>query len=251
VTNTSVLILAGQREGVVDPLCAEAGVERKAVIPINGRPMIDYVLSALDGAGLSKPYWVSGFDADYDARLTQSSSAPGPAGSALMAFKEGIPTPAMMTTCDHPLLTTEMLNYFVNQSAQSDMDFTIGLAEKSVIQPVYPNTKRTYLKFKDNSVSGCNLFYIANAKGWEAIRFWEHAQHHRKNPLKLASKFGMGIFFRYLLGQLTLEGAFKYASKRMNIKAKPILLPFAEAAIDVDKPSDKVLVEGILKRRPT
>jgi len=37
----SVLILAGQREGVVDPLCEAAGVERKAIIPINGKPMID------------------------------------------------------------------------------------------------------------------------------------------------------------------------------------------------------------------
>ena len=36
----SVLILAGQREGVVDPLCADAEVKRKALVPINGRPMI-------------------------------------------------------------------------------------------------------------------------------------------------------------------------------------------------------------------
>jgi hypothetical protein len=28
-----------------------------------------------------------------------------------------------------------------------------------------------------------------------------------------------------------------------------VILPFAEAATDVDKPSDHVLVEGILKRR--
>ena len=39
----SVLILAGQREGIVDPLCAEAGVERKAILPINGKPMVNYV----------------------------------------------------------------------------------------------------------------------------------------------------------------------------------------------------------------
>lgn len=249
MTKTSVLILAGQRDGVVDPLCAEAGLDRKAIIPINGQPMIDYVLKALDGAGLHQPYWVSGFDAAYDKRLAQSPSAPGPAGSALAALSEGIPTPVVMTTCDHPLLTPEMVQTFASESAKSGMDFTVGLAEKSVIQPAYPDVKRTYLTFKDKSVSGCNLFYIANDKGLEAIRFWEHAQHHRKNPLKLASKFGMGIFFRYLFGQLTLDDAFKYASKRMNIKAKPILLPFAEAAIDVDKLSDKVLVEEILRRR--
>lgn len=247
--DVSVLILAGQREGVIDPLCAEAGIERKAVLPINGRPMIDYVLGALRAAGLRRPFHISGFGADYNADLAQSPSAPGPAGSALASVEAGIETPILLTTCDHPLLTEAMVRAFVKGAKESGADFCVGLAEKSVIDPAYPHVKRTYLKFKDTSTSGCNLFYIANNKGIEAIRFWQTAQHHRKNPLKLAGQFGIAIFVRYLFGQLTLDGAFKYASKKMKIDARPVLLPFAEAAIDVDKPSDKVLVEEILDAR--
>ena len=37
--------------------------------------------------------------------------------------------------------------------------------------------------------------------------------------------------------------------ERLGLTAKPILLPFAEAAIDVDKPSDLELAETILKQR--
>jgi len=247
--DVSVLILAGQREGVVDPLCAAAGIERKAVLPINGRPMIDYVLDALRNAGLKRPFHVSGFGAEYNMELAQSPSAAGPAGSALAALEAGITTPVLLTTCDHPLLTADMVDAFISGARDSRADFCVGLAEKSIIDPAYPHVKRTYLNFKDTSTSGCNLFYIANDAGLAAIRFWQSAQHHRKNPLKLASQFGVGIFFRYLFGQLTLDGAFKYASKRMKISAKPVLLPFAEAAIDVDKPSDKTLVEEILKAR--
>lgn len=246
---TAVLILAGQREGVVDALCADAGVERKAVIPLNGKPMIDYVLDALDTADVNMPYFVSGFDAAYDARLTQSPSAPGPAGSALAALEAGIPNPVLITTCDHPLLTPEMVTTFIDAAQKSGAEFCVGLAEKSVIQPAYPDVKRTYLKFADISVSGCNLFYISSTRGLEAIRFWQRAQHFRKRPLRLAASVGWGILFKYISGGLTLEGAFSYASKRLNITARPILLPFAEAAIDVDKPSDKVLVEQILKAR--
>ena len=94
----SVLILAGQREGVVDPLCEAAGVERKAIIPINGKPMIDYVLDALTSAKLKAPFHVSEFDAAYDSRLTQSPSAPGPAGSAYAALTDDISFPCLMTT---------------------------------------------------------------------------------------------------------------------------------------------------------
>lgn len=247
--SVSVLILAGQREGVVDPLCAEAGVERKAVIPINGRPMIDYVLDALEAADIDTPYHVSGFDADYDKRLVQSPCAPGPAGSALAALEGGIQLPALLTTCDHPLLTPDMITTFLKGAQNCDADFCVGLATRDIIQPAYPNVKRTYLKFNDLSVSGCNLFYIANSNGLEAIRFWRQAQHYRKRPIRLASSIGIGVLLRYITGRLSLNGAFDYAARRIGITAKPVILPFAEAAIDVDKPSDKALVERIIKAR--
>lgn len=245
----SVLILAGQREGIIDPLCEDAGVSRKALIPIQGKPMIDYVIDALSAADLSAPFHVSGLDAKHDTRLTQSPSAPGPAGSALIALEAGIELPALITTCDHALLTKEMLAHFLTQAQSSGADFCIGLADRAVIQPAYPHVKRTYLKFADRSVSGCNLFYIANDKGLNAIKFWRRAQQYRKRPIRLAASVGVGILLRYITGRLTLDGAFKYASKRLSIKAKPILIPIADAAIDVDKPSDKQLVEQILRDR--
>jgi len=244
--SVSVLILAGQRDGVVDQLCEQAGIARKAVIPINGRPMIDYVLEALESAGLKTPYHVSGFDAAYDKRLLQSPSGAGPADSAATALKSGIMLPCIMTTADHPLLSETMLIHFLKHSEQTEADFCVGLAEKKIIQPAYPNVKRTYLKFSDRSVSGCNLFYIKNEKGLKAIEFWKQAQHLRKQPLKLARRLGWGVLLSYLFGRLSLEGAFDYASKTLGIAAKPVLIPIAEAAIDVDKPSDKVLVEAIL-----
>jgi len=52
MSSVSVLILAGQRAGVVDPLCAASGQARKALIPILGRPMLLYVLDALSAAKL-------------------------------------------------------------------------------------------------------------------------------------------------------------------------------------------------------
>lgn len=244
-----VLILAGQREGVVDPLCGDAGIERKALLPLCGRPMIDYVLDALSVAGMARPFHVSGFDARYDPRLTQSPSAPGPAGSALSAIEAGIDMPMLLTTADHPLLTDEMLRVFITGAQEIGADFCVGLAPKTVIQPAYPDVKRTYLNFSDQSVSGCNLFYIANADGIEAIRFWQAAQHDRKKPWKLALRFGLGTLLKYAVGRLSLEAAFDHASKKIGITARPVIIPIAEAAIDVDKPSDKVLVEQILAAR--
>lgn len=252
---TNVLILAGQRckdgEPLPDALCQHAGVKWKALLPIHGKPMTNYVLAALDASvGLSRPYWVSGLDVSLlEANLNQSPSADGPASSVVEAAVASLPYPFLVTTCDHALLTPNMVEYFLESAKNSGADFALGLASKSVIQPAYPETKRTYLKFKDDSVSGCNLFYVKNEKGLEAIKFWRAAQHDRKKPVKLARRLGIGMLLKYISGRLTLSGAFEHASNRLNINAKPILLPFAEAAIDVDKPSDLTLVEEILAKR--
>ncbi|HFB54309.1 MAG TPA: hypothetical protein ENJ46_00175, partial [Hellea balneolensis] len=165
--HTHVLILAGQREGVVDPLCAESGVEWKALLPIHDKPMIQYVLDALGGSTLThKPFWISGLDKELvEATLNQSPSAGGPASSVVVAAEAELPYPFLVTTCDHPLLTTNMVDEFLHMSKKSGADFTLGLADKSIIQPAYPHVKRTYLNFKNKSVSGCNLFYVKNERG--------------------------------------------------------------------------------------
>lgn len=249
MTRVSVLILAGQREGVVDPLCADTGAARKALIPILNRPMIGYVLRALEAAKLQTPFHVSGCPADVDERLVDAPSAAGPAGSAMAALTSGINFPVLMTTADHPLLMANMVTEFITKSQASGADFCLGLAEEAIISPAYPDVKRTYLRFSDRAVSGCNLFYIANEQGLAAIEFWKDAQHFRKQPFKLARKISLPLFWRYSRGKLTLDAALAYASKTLNITAAPILMSDAEAAIDVDKPSDRDLVEDILTKR--
>ncbi len=242
----AVLILAGQREGVVDPLCEAAGVSHKAEIPVGGTAMLDRVVNALSEADLGNKLYISGYSG---SELKQVSNGSGPADSVALGLDEIEKYPCLVTTCDHALLTADMVHSFIEGAEEAGTDICVGLATETVIQAEYPETKRTYIRFSDEAVSGCNLFYIANADGLKAIAFWQSVQHLRKNPLKLAKKVGVGIGLKYAAGRLSLKGAFDYAAERIGITAAPVLLPFAEAAIDVDKPSDLDLVEDILSRR--
>jgi CTP:molybdopterin cytidylyltransferase MocA len=243
-----VIILAGQRKGLKDTLCLNAGVSHKALVPINGTPMIDYVIKTLLKSNLNKPFGVSGFDADHHKYLEDLPSDDGPAGSALIALTKRNEFPTLLTTCDHPLLSTDMLKIFVEKAQQNGADFCMAFAEKSVIQSSYPTVKRTYWNFSDISVSGCNLFYIANPKGLAIFEYWKKVQHLRKNPIKLAINISWFLLIKYLLGRLELKEAFNHISIKLNLSAKAVIIPIAEAAIDVDKPADKDLVEEILKR---
>ena len=114
MTEVNTLVLAGQRAGVTDPLCAEFEVEFKVETPLLGRPMLEYVERALDQAGLSRPYLISGYPKAGDGWI-QAGSGAGPADSALIALNQ-TKLPCIMTTGDHPLLTAEMVIYFITVS---------------------------------------------------------------------------------------------------------------------------------------
>jgi GTP:adenosylcobinamide-phosphate guanylyltransferase len=241
-----VVILAGQRPGR-DQLCDYAGVAYKADIPVQGIPMLDRVAAALSDAGIDGPYELSGYPKSRDGFLL-SEGGKGPADSALKAADKGV-FPVLLTTCDHALLTPAIVKDFISGATNSNADFAVGLASRACIQADYPHTKRTYLKFSDVAVSGCNLFYIRNEAGLEAIKFWREAQHLRKKPMRLAAKIGSMITVRYAMGRLSLGDAFSYASHRIGASVAPVLINHAEAAIDVDCPEDLQLVEQILSQR--
>ena len=109
-----------------------------------------------------------------------------------------------------------------------------------------PDTKRTYLSFSDRQVSGCNLFALMNADALKIINFWQQADKNRKKPWKLIGAFGIRPLFLWLAGKLTLDRAFEIASHKLGAKARPVLMPFGRAAVDVDKPEDKELVDRLL-----
>lgn len=256
----TAIVLAGQRPGP-DRVAAPFGLRTKALAPVLGRPMIDRVLEVLQAS----PHIASVIIAE-DASLDPLSSTPGVA--AALADRFAVVTPSfpkisesvektieaqgadatyLITTADNPLLTTAMIDDFL--AGVSDADIAIGMADKPVIEAKYPDIPRTYYRFSDAAISGANLFYVSGAEGLKAIRFWAYMEQHRKNPLRLFAKFGLGNLALMATRSLTLAAAFERASRKIGCRINPVLLPHAEAAIDVDKPIDLLIAEAIIARR--
>jgi hypothetical protein len=178
--------------------------------------------------------------------IPSESSAPL---SAIVAIKKHATFPVLLTTADHALLTPEMIDYFCEEAARNGADFSAGLTRAEVILEAYPHSVRTFFKFGKDRVSGCNLFALINENGLRILEKWQYLEQSRKKPWRLVAAFGPLALIRFVLGTLSLNGVFRIVSDQLGFTAKPILLPFAEAAIDVDKPSDLELAEAILKRR--
>jgi molybdopterin-guanine dinucleotide biosynthesis protein A len=247
----AVILAAGR--GADDPMAKAFGVAHKCTIPIAGKPMLGYVTSALNGTPIGRPYVVSiddlavlPTDPKNISQLKSGNSAPA---SALQAITRIGSFPVLITTGDHPLLTSQMIIHMMRQAETTGADVLVGLATAETILATYPDTKRTWFNLGGTRVSGCNLFAVMNARGLKLLEAWQELEKSRKKPWKLVFAFGLKPLLLFATGQLTPERAFNHISQKLGITAKPIFLPFAEAAIDVDKPSDFTLAESILKKR--
>ena len=254
--NWTAIVLAAGR-GSNDPMAKAFGVSHKCILPVNGVPMLQRVVNALQQSqsiasisiSIESPTVVREALAEKDsgvAVIPSESSAPL---SAMIAIRKHATFPALITTADHPLLTPEMIEYFCDAAERNSADFSAGLARAEVILAAYPQSVRTFFTFGKDRVSGCNLFAISNENGLRILEKWQYLEHARKKPWRLVAAFGPFALIRFVLGTLSLDGVFRTVSNRLGLAAKPILMPFAEAAIDVDKPSDLELAEAILKQR--
>jgi GTP:adenosylcobinamide-phosphate guanylyltransferase len=229
------------------------GVAHKCTIPIAGKPMLDHVIAALQTTAIAKPYLISIDDVSVVAadpeNMTQLRSGHSAPASAREAISHVNSFPVLITTGDHPLLTPAMVNHMISEAEASAADVLVGLATAETILAEYPDTKRTWFNLGGTQVSGCNVFAVMNPRGLKLLEAWQELEKNRKKPWKLVFAFGLKPLLLFATGQLTPHRAFNHISAKLGVTVKPVFLPFAEAAIDVDKPSDFALAESILKKR--
>lgn len=232
-------------------------VTHKCLVEIGGVPMLRRVVETLaaspDIASISvsieRRELLDEALGEHSRDVRFIASAESAARSALAALPADASFPWLITTGDHPLLTSAMLQYFLAEAAKSGADLCAGLARAETIVARFPEARRTYLKFGPDRVSGCNLFALTSPRALKALAFWHDLEKVRKQPWRLVGAFGPVALLRFLTGTLTLDSAFALASRRLDLVARPVLMPFAEAAVDVDKPDDKELAEKILRER--
>lgn len=260
MTALHALVLAGSRVGERDPVARVAGVAHKVLASVAGVPMISRVLSVLGGiaavAGIAVATAIENelrrlpavAELERAGRLLFLPSGDSPSGAVLDAFGRLGP-PLLVTTGDHPLLDAATLERFLDAATSRECDIAVGLVERGVITAALPETRRTYLRFRDVAVSGANLFLLRTPLAVRALEVWRRVEAARKHPWRIAATFGPRLLLGYALRLLTLERACALAGERIGVRVLPVLLPSAEAAVDVDRPDDLALAERLLAAR--
>lgn len=253
-TPWTAIILAGQRPGV-DALAAAFGETYKALVQIGGIPMLTRVAETLLAVPAINRIVVLGQEPDAlrpalpdSSRIAVMASGSGISDSVqAVSGTTDAPWPVLVTTADHPLLTIEMVESFI--AGTEGCDVAVAMVERRTMLSRYPDSKRTWRHFRGGAYSGANLFALTSGRSRAALSLWAEAEADRKKQLGLLLHFGLPLALRAITRTISLEDGLAAAGKRLGLNAKAVILDQAEAAIDVDKPSDHILVEQILAGR--
>ena len=250
----SAIVLAGSRPGG-DPLAASFGTDLKALIPVDGEPMVRKPVAALlNCKEVSKVTILTqdveqiraALPADWKVEVAESGDT---IADTLLRICSDPATewPLLVTTADHALLTPEMIHEFCWRSARSDL--AIGVVSKRRVMRKLPETRRTWINFKESAYTGANLFVLRSDKVAPAIEAWRSVEQDRKKVWKLIWSIGPRLFVQVFLRQITIDDALHRISVRVGVSIRAVRLSDALAAVDVDKASDHALVERLLAQR--
>lgn len=257
----TAIVLAADRE-TANPVAKAAGVRCKSLAPINGTPMIFRVLKALSSSSIVDKKLLCGppktiIDQEPElseylasGKATWIANQATPSLSAHEAMKS-LPEDSaiLLTTSDHALLTPQIVDFFCNEALNSGCDLVVALARHETVMDAYPETSRTAYRFKDGAYCSCNLFAFLTPQARTVASFWRRIEQQRKKPLRIIGILGWLTVLRYLLKSLTLPEALERISNRLGCKTGVIIMPYPEAAVDVDSAEDLRLVEQIAVKK--
>ncbi|UNC90694.1 nucleotidyltransferase family protein [Candidatus Contubernalis alkaliaceticus] len=247
------LLLAGARGS--SPLVEELGLTNKSLIPIHGKPMIQYVLEELNCVKGIKKITVVGPPEELKKIKTAVPFSIVPEKGEIMenmlegfrSFSTADAGPTFILTSDIPLITCKSLEDFIERSLETQADFCYPVIEKEVCEKKYSGVVRTYVRLKEGLFTGGNIFLIDSAiverTAKKAISFLAL----RKKPHLMAVKLGLPFIVKFIFKKVSLEDAERRASIIFGVKGKAIISPYAEIGFDVDKVSDLHLAEEYLK----
>ncbi len=244
---SAVLILAGRRGGVPDPLARAAGVSHKALVPVAGQPMIARVAATLRAALPGAPLFVSTDApealADVLPEPVRFVEAGGTLADSIAVAARAAGTPLLVTTADAVLLTPEA----IRAAASSEADALVTLVPTDAVCAAHPDAAPTGYAFRDGRFAGCNLYRAGTEDAITAAEAFRHGGQFVKVPLRIVRTFGPLNLMRFLSRGYGLEEGFAIISRRLGVTVAPLVLGDGRLAIDVDDARSLRIAEDLLR----
>ena len=254
MTKWTALLLAGSRPKG-DPLARAMGASHKALIPIDGEPMILRPLKALlESPNVGEIIILTQNSDDLRPVIPKSKRVRFEASRSTIAetmedliVKQRVQFPVLVTTADHALLDPQMIAEFTAAAAGADL--AVGVVERKNLLERLPQAKRTWIPFRRGAYSGANLFAFGSIKVLAPIEQWRSVEQSRKSGLRLLSALGPTLLLGAALRMRTLDQSVAAVGRKFKMTIRAVVMSNPLACVDVDKPVDHAVVEAILSGR--
>lgn len=246
------IITAGGKLKKDNPLFQQTGIEKKALLPMAGQPMIYWVVQALITSKYIERLIIVGLQpGDFDDTnmpvdyIDDQGSMIDNIQGGIRAAQANETDAAKLVLCssDIPLLTSDMVDEFVTLCQEQPGDIFYTVVEDHVMEKRFPNSNRTFTKMKDGRFAGGDIIFINTAPVQANEQLFRDLVGRRKSFLSQARMVGFTFILRFLLGIMDTADAAKRVSKALNINGQVIKSAHAEIAMDVDKLSQYLLVK--------
>lgn len=244
------LILGGALNS--GPLRKISCARYEAAISIAGRPMIDYVISALTTVPAVSRIIVVCDESVLSETIKKKTTLIVPPGKTLLdSLNKGLKAlntrePVLVLTADIPLISKAAVEDFLLRCKQKEADVYYSFVPKEMNDQKYPGVKRTYVKLHEGVFTGGNIVLLSSWVIQNQADILNKAVSLRKKTIQLCLLLGWKYLFYLLMGRLTIEQIETQVAKILKMRAVGIISAYPEIGIDVDKPSDFYLVNKVL-----
>jgi GTP:adenosylcobinamide-phosphate guanylyltransferase len=253
------IVTAGGIPSPEDPLYPYLKGDAKALVDVAGKPMIQWVLDALNAAqqvddiiliGLSpKSGLVSAKPIHYvpnQGRMLANIVAGVNKALELNKKTEYV----LIVSSDIPALKGGMVDWLISRCMETKDDLYYGVCPRDVMETRFPDSKRTYTRLKDIELCGSDINVTHVRMATEHLDLWERLIGSRKSPMRQAAMIGLDIIWKIAVTHsLTLDALVEEVCKRLGIKGRVIVWDRAEPCMDVDKPHQLELLRADLAKQ--
>ena len=180
-----VVILAG---GILDsedplfPFIPEGVPKNKAFITLNGKPILKWVLEALDSSSKIDNIILVGQSENHGFTSSKPMYLLPDTGSMVENIISGVTyssqlnvssTHTLIASGDIPLLEPQMLDWVIEHAEKDPVDISYQVITEDVMEGRFPGSNRTFAPLKGERVCGGDLTVISHAVVTQNTALWK------------------------------------------------------------------------------
>ncbi len=251
-------ITAGYDPDKPDKVSAAVGAAHKSLVPVAGMPMAWHVVQALaesDRVGEIVVVGIEPGEIDFGVavhHVPNQASLWASQNAGLRKLQELNPNDryVIALSADVALMTGETVNRFIEACEPLSLDAYWGIVRKDIMLAAFPQSRRTYLPLREGSFCSSDLYVGRLSAGFRIQERVRYFIDNRKNVLAQVWKLGLPTLFKFLLRRLSIADILDIADRIADLRGTPVVLPIAEAGMDIDKPEQLAQVEAYLRAHP-